>query len=407
MTEKINLKEVEKRIWSSIFQDGLIDIFIGCIVLMFALAPILSESIGDFWSSFIFLPFWALIYILILVTKRNIIIPRTGIVKFGSIRKKKLITVNILISSVICLGLILGIILLTDFNVPGWIHAARFGVIILISALLAAYFLDFYLLIFYGILCALSPIIGEWLWINLNITHHGFPITFGFAASLIIGIGLIKFIRCLKHNPLHKNKVNLKEMEKKAFLDSNQDGIMEMMMGIFFFVIAGYLGTKNVPILLILLPTIGPIWMQLIRNKYTYPRIGHVKPSRKIVRDIGLGIFLYMVIIVLLIFILPLTSTFWDVYLWYQSSLAFIGFITICVFVYIGLKIGSMRYYLLAIISFAGVIASSVIGFDTVEQSVEMYFLGMSGIFIITGIVSFVLFLRKHSVQEVEITDGN
>lgn len=40
--------------------------------------------------------------------------------------------------------------------------------------------------------------------------------------------------------------INLKEMEKKAFRDSNQDGLMEIIFGIFLFSICyGLYNTKK------------------------------------------------------------------------------------------------------------------------------------------------------------------
>ena len=57
MTAEISLKEAERKVFKATFQDGMWDIFIGCIVLQFAIAPLLSSKLGDFWSSVIFLPF--------------------------------------------------------------------------------------------------------------------------------------------------------------------------------------------------------------------------------------------------------------------------------------------------------------------------------------------------------------
>jgi len=206
MTEKIDLKKIEKKAWTLYFQDGLIDIFIGCIVIMFALAPFLSESLGDFWSSAVFLPFWGLVYLLILVTRKYVVTPRIGIVKFGVVRKKKMIKFNLIIFIVLTIGFLLGLLSFIDFNVPGWIHMARFGLIVLITSSLAAYFLDYPRLFVYGIMFILSLLIGEWLWVNMQVSHHGFPITFGITSAIIIIIGLIVFVRLLQNNPLPKKE---------------------------------------------------------------------------------------------------------------------------------------------------------------------------------------------------------
>ena len=51
MSGKLSLKETERRVFQSAFQDGLIDIAIGCVFVTFVVAPYLSPYLGDFWSS--------------------------------------------------------------------------------------------------------------------------------------------------------------------------------------------------------------------------------------------------------------------------------------------------------------------------------------------------------------------
>jgi len=84
---------------------------------------------------------------------------------------------------------------------PGWVHTARFGLVLLICFSVAAYFLDFTHLYLYGVLIALSPVVGEWLWTHAHIPHHGYPVTFSATAAIIVIIGLVKFVRLLRAYP--------------------------------------------------------------------------------------------------------------------------------------------------------------------------------------------------------------
>jgi hypothetical protein len=94
---------------------------------------------------------------------------------------------------VVALGL--GILSAVRFDsVPGWMHTARFCLIMLIGFSVAAYFLDFKRLYLYAVLIALSPVAGEWLWVHRHVPHHGFPVTFGITSMVIILIGLYKFV---------------------------------------------------------------------------------------------------------------------------------------------------------------------------------------------------------------------
>ena len=203
------------------------------------------------------------------------------------------------------------------------------------------------------------------------------------------------------------NKMNLKEMEKQAFRDSNQDGLMEIVFGVIFFSIAGYTHTKDFPILLILLPILGPMCMQFIRNTFTYPRIGYARPSSKMAKQIIGVLFLYMFIVLFMVFVLPVIGNIWDLSLWHNWSLVFYGILTTGAFLYIGYKVGITRYYIFAALSVIGFIAASLIEFKTLERDLEMYFLGMSGVLIITGIALFLVFLRKYPVSKEEKTDDN
>ena len=202
MSERISLKKAERKVFESAFGDGLWDIFIGCIVLMFAIAPHLSRHLGDFWSSAVFVPFWALAYLTIWLVRKHVITPRVGTVKFGPWRRGRLLKFNIVMFIVCIVGLGLGILSALSFwTVPGWMHSARFPLIILVGFSIAAYFLNFTRLYIYGVLVALSPLIGELLYVSLHVPHHGFPVTFGITAGIMILVGLVKFIRLLRDYP--------------------------------------------------------------------------------------------------------------------------------------------------------------------------------------------------------------
>ena len=198
-------------------------------------------------------------------------------------------------------------------------------------------------------------------------------------------------------------KINLREIEKRAFRDSQQDGLVEIIMGVFFFAIAGYLGTGGFPILLILLPIFAPIWLKIIRSRFTYPRIGYVKLLTKNskAKEIMLGIFIYMFVVLFMTIIFPFMSNVLDLSLWYKWSLPFFVIMTVGVFTYVGYESGSSRYYILTVLSVAGGVIVSIIGFGT-RPDLEMYFLGMNGVLIITGIILFVSFLRKYP-QSAEV----
>ena len=201
MSQRISLKEAERKAFRFAFQDGLWDIFIGCVILLFAIAPLLSSTLGDLWSSVVFLPFWALVFLAIWLIKKHVVAPRVGSVKFGSSRRTRLTRFTVVMLGLNVVAFILGILASRSIG-PDWIARQAFWFFILAGFSIAAYFLNFTRLYVYGLLVALSPLAGEWLYVNAKASHHGFPITFGITAGVIILIGLVQFARLLRDHPI-------------------------------------------------------------------------------------------------------------------------------------------------------------------------------------------------------------
>lgn len=212
MDREISLKKVERTVFSFATQDGLLDIFIGCFFLMLAIAPILSPSLGDFWSSAVFVPFWGIIILGMWLVRKHAIRPRVGMVKFGAARRSRLLKFNLVMLIVNIIAPALGI--WASFNsevLSGRLTSAFFGLICLMLLSIAAYFLDFRRLYVYGLLVGLSPLVGEWLYIHQNASHHGFPITFGITAGIMIITGSLVFLRLLRNYPVPIEAVTSQE----------------------------------------------------------------------------------------------------------------------------------------------------------------------------------------------------
>jgi len=200
---QISLKDLEKNVYQLSVQDGLIDLQIGVFLLTFAIIPLLSTTLGDFWSSMVFLPIWSLLYFGVREIRKKVIQPRIGAVEFGTYRKTRQKKFNLIILIFNLLALLLGILSFINlFDLPGWAISVRFSVIILGGFSLAGYMMEFPRLYLYGVITALAPIIGEYLFTNFHVSHHGIPITFGTISPIIILVGLVIFLRLLKQYPV-------------------------------------------------------------------------------------------------------------------------------------------------------------------------------------------------------------
>ncbi len=202
MQTPLSLKSAERQAFQATLADGLWDVFIGCFVLQFALAPLLSDMLGDFWSSAIFLPFWGLVYLAIWLVRKQILAPRLGTVSVGKTRRAKLRKFSLVMVAANALMLLLGLLVVLNFNkIPGFGVASLFSLFLLAGFSAAAWLLDFPRLYVYGLLLFVAPLVGEWLYAKLGFTHHGYPVVFGVAAGVMILTGLVNFVRVLRNHP--------------------------------------------------------------------------------------------------------------------------------------------------------------------------------------------------------------
>jgi hypothetical protein len=208
MTAKINLDKIESIAFTSSYQDGLMDIFLGAVFLQFAIAPLLTDiGFSDLMASAIFVPFYILIFFAFFLLKKYIIKPRMGTFKPSPQRKSKLIKLNLVLFIILLIGLLLGFYASTSATTINIVYPFTFSGMVLIISFLAGFYLNLNRLFYYGIFISCAQIIGELLWSKGLVSHHGFPITFGISSVVLITIGLIMFIRFFRSNPIPNNGI--------------------------------------------------------------------------------------------------------------------------------------------------------------------------------------------------------
>lgn len=203
MSDQLDLKRAERKLFSTSLGDGLLDIMISAFLLMFAVAPLLSETLGDFWSSAVFLPFWGIVYLIVFLLRKRVVRQRLGQVKYGPERITRLSRFTVVMLVINVIFLVAG--LMTAFLVPldnpgrvGWPIAIGLGLGLLFFSSLAGAFLNLTRLFVYGLLLAVAPVVGEWLFRQHWVAHHGYPVVFGTVAAIIFVVGVTMFIRLLR-----------------------------------------------------------------------------------------------------------------------------------------------------------------------------------------------------------------
>ncbi|MFH1941868.1 MAG: hypothetical protein ABIL68_07160 [bacterium] len=203
MTQTLDLKALEKKAFRSTFEDGLWDIFIGLIFLQFAVAPLLNGlGLGDFWSSFIFLPVYLIVMVLLWMAKKRIILPRIGFFKASTERKTKMKRMNIILFIIMMIGFIVGVVIfITNIRPVHWIFPGVFTTIVFLNFGMGGYYLDVQRFYAYGLLNGLAIPVGEILYRKAGASHHGFPIVFGMTSGIMIVTGILLFMRFMRSHP--------------------------------------------------------------------------------------------------------------------------------------------------------------------------------------------------------------
>lgn len=210
MSAPIDLKDIEKRAFRATYQDGLLDINIGGIVL--SMSTLEYSSISDTQPLLRFgllvagltvssLIFWG--------GKKYLTIPRLGQVKFGPRRQKRNLIMASILAGIVLLQVIflVGSILL--WRNPEWatslgLHTSNRDLermmVALIAALfvgpsmtLIAYFTDFLRGYYIAFILSLAAFSLVWF-------HQ--PAYFTIAGLIILIPGVILFVRFLREHPL-------------------------------------------------------------------------------------------------------------------------------------------------------------------------------------------------------------
>jgi len=187
MVEGFNLKDIQRKVYMSFFQDGLWDIFLGLFILGWGLS-ILTEAAYLPGISFLG------IYFAIWGIKRWLTYPRIGYVRFSATSRRKITGRFVILGTVV---LLVGVMMAVVWGIgarPQWLA-------------------DYFPLVFNGMLAAIVCFVAYWARVNrfylyavlifLGAVFHlwvGIPWEFGFIGAggiiVLIGLGiLISFLR--------------------------------------------------------------------------------------------------------------------------------------------------------------------------------------------------------------------
>jgi len=195
MDRTFSLQKLEKNSWKALFKSGLFEIAIGLVLVVSSICHIFDDL------RYYFMPLYLIPVLFLILTKKNIVMPRMGMVKFSKQRRRKSTLFHIVITAVLLFLVLLTVMSATTY-LPEYIAPEIIITsIILLICFAAAYFLDFTRLFLYGIVIAGAFNLNEFLRENPGSLPDG-----GYAylvASIVFLItGGIYFFRFLKKYPI-------------------------------------------------------------------------------------------------------------------------------------------------------------------------------------------------------------
>jgi hypothetical protein len=213
MSHTKDMKNAEKRVFRlATLDDGLWEVYLGLFFALMSLYPITRSILGPVWNAGLVLGVLLLLVGLVWVVKRQLIIPRTGFVKFGQMTKKAISRAHILTWGLVLMTLIVWILSANRLlNEPTWDKLPKwftdfdvdlvFALVIVATFALIAYTVSLPRFYLHGLLLGVGNFSGTVLQVYNDVKFQ-WPIAL--AGSIIAVIGIIALIRFLQTYPQPK-----------------------------------------------------------------------------------------------------------------------------------------------------------------------------------------------------------
>ena len=212
MSQLFTSKNAERKIFRlAIFQDGIWDMQIGGMIMLFSFYPFTRRLLGVGWNLVLIFGMLAILLVIGATLKRTVSSPRMGLVKFGKNQKSKLLTMRLiifgifLVTSALAIALILQVFLGPNWgeNTPEWLQLLGMDIVfglfaIAIFSVLSGVFRMWRPFI-YGLLLG-SSIVATAVRTVYGGPEFNYP--FAIAGGIILAIGLALLLRFVRTYPI-------------------------------------------------------------------------------------------------------------------------------------------------------------------------------------------------------------
>ncbi len=205
--------------------------------------------------------------------------------------------------------------------------------------------------------------------------------------------------------------IDLKELERKAYRQSLQDGTMEIAIGALMYLCGLLIADPEIMMVFtafyVLYLAFLPRGLEAFKQRYTYPRLGRAVLRRQNPRPLLTGASLYILGTAALIAVGLAVSGRLTAPEWYRWLPAWLGLCLAGVFCYIYSKSASLRYLLYAFVALAAGAVVASIHLPSAKDYLAVYLICTGTLSALTGAITLIRFVRAHPLAAQEVPDEN
>ncbi|MFC1879748.1 hypothetical protein ACFLZW_07520 [Chloroflexota bacterium] len=203
------------------------------------------------------------------------------------------------------------------------------------------------------------------------------------------------------------NPIDLREIERRAQRAYYQDGLMELLLGVYLILVGGMLATESklMPFTVFAVFLIKPVWDRL-KARYTFPRIGFVEFPED--AQAGKGILKTLALFFVVAAVLAVGLTYllggergWDFFL-FRILPAMIGVLLACGPVYAADTYGLKRWWFIAVLFVLSGVLAPFAGAPDYYTTIGLQISLVGVVALLMGLWLAIVFMRKHPILEEE-----
>jgi len=200
-------------------------------------------------------------------------------------------------------------------------------------------------------------------------------------------------------------KIDLEQIERNVFRDYFQDGLVDMVFGTYSLFIGLGLAADSTPFIVFPIVFFAPL-LRGLKKRFTYPRTGYVEFRQGDPQALPWFVLGSLVLgLVALVAVLIAVGVIAQPDQWYRWMPIFFGICLAGIFLGLALRVGLVRYYIVAGVALAGGPTFALLPLPGKLENLGLFFAAWGAVSLAWGIFAFARFLREYPVPVEGVAD--